>query len=283
MRQHEPAHTATVSFILSVVNKSAQELRALHINPHELLAIYQDYIQRQDELTDTAIYISRILEGASHVHSIKFRVKEPQHLLKKIIRKKREYPNRHFNRHTYLHLINDLIGVRVLHLYKEHWAKTGHYITRHWQLKRPPYAYVVSGESNPEPHTFGRFGCQVMAHPSGYKAVHFVIQTQPGRQRYFAEIQLRTLFEEGWSEIDHSLRYPDHNNNELINLLLQILNRFTSQSDAMASFTRHLTLAMHSCKHPAALDALYAQLANLPLTQAEKQQLYTLISSARRQ
>jgi putative GTP pyrophosphokinase len=39
--------------------------------------------------------------------------------------------------------------------------------------------------------------------------VHYVVRTQAKKQRYFVEIQLRTLFEEGWSEIDHAVRYPE--------------------------------------------------------------------------
>ena len=39
------------------------------------------------------------------------------------------------------------------------------------------------------------------------------------------EVQVRTLFEEAWSEIDHKLRYPYKLSNEMIRSYLEIMNR----------------------------------------------------------
>ena len=281
MNEDNPTQKATIPFILSLLDESEEELRAQHINPKDLLCIYNDYLSRQTELTDIAEFISRLMHKAEGVHSIKYRVKEPQHLLKKIIRKKKEYPQRTITISNYMDLINDLVGVRVLHLHKEDWEGIGLYIQEKWKLKREPYAYVKSVQKSRSVNKFNAFGCKVLMHPSGYKAIHFVIETKPEKQRYFAEIQLRTLFEEGWSEIDHSIRYPDHNNSELLDCMLQLLNKLTTQADEMASHMRMLTNKLNEFKQQAGNRNVTAELRafvdELQLQQEEKQQLYSCI------
>jgi len=36
--------------------------------------------------------------------------------------------------------------------------------------------------------------------------VHYLLVMQPTKQRYLCELQVRTIFEEGWSEVDHRIR-----------------------------------------------------------------------------
>lgn len=278
---HHP-EKATPHFILSILEMSEAELQERDLKAQALAEIYDDYLSRQSELTDIAVFIARMMHKAKGVHSVMYRVKEPQHLLRKIIRKKQEYPHRTITTYNYLDLINDLIGVRVLHLYKASWAEIGNYIKSLWELKRPPYAYVKGVKNNPFFHDFTSYGCKVIAHPSGYKAVHFVIETKPAKQRYFAEIQLRTLFEEGWSEIDHNIRYPDHDNSELLNILLQQLNKLTTKADEMATHVRKLTQILQEYKQQDNLDEAALELQEfvekLPVQEEEKQQLYTCIA-----
>ena len=45
-------------------------------------------------------------------------------------------------------------------------------------------------------------------HHFGYRSVHYLLKSLPGKRVHIAELQVRTLFEEGWSEIDHQVRYP---------------------------------------------------------------------------
>ncbi len=268
---------ADLPFILSILEESEEELRALGIDPHSLVDIYNDYRNRQIELTDIAKFISRIMLKATAVHSVKFRIKEPLHLLKKIIRKKREYPQRSITTENYLTLINDLVGVRVLHVYKQDWRDIGEYIKNIWELKRQPYAYIVEKNGSSIQADLANFGCKVLEHPSGYKAVHFVIETKPDKQRYFAEIQLRTLFEEGWSEIDHNIRYPDHNNSELLDFMLLLLNKLTTRADEMATHMRMLTTKLGQQNGNLSATELKTYINKMPIREDDKQQLFAFI------
>ena len=163
---------------------------------------------------------------------------------------------------------------------------TGQFIQQEWELKRAPYAYINKHQDEQSLQDFAAHGCRIIPHPTGYKAVHYVIKTKPGKQQYFAEIQLRTLFEESWSEIDHSIRYPDHICSKLSEDLLTILNRLTSNADEMASFIRALATKFEE-SGPAAqaadqpLPQLLDHLEKLPITQEEKQSLRSHLSNMR--
>ena len=48
------------------------------------------------------------------------------------------------------------------------------------------------------------------------------------------EIQGRTLFEEGWSEIDHDIVYPYFKDDEMLKDFSTLLNRLSGMADEMS-------------------------------------------------
>ncbi|NDK56441.1 RelA/SpoT domain-containing protein [Pontibacter fetidus] len=274
---------ATLPFILTQLGVSEEELYAQQIDVQELFAIYSDYINRLDELEGIAALVANTLMRQKDVHAVRHRVKEPLHLLKKIIRKKKEYPDRNLTTANYLDFINDLVGVRILHLYKDSWQDIGNYIQQMWELKRQPYAYVKK-EHTLQGVQFAASNYRVLVNPRGYKAEHYIIKTQPHKQQYLAEIQVKTLFEEGWSEIDHCIRYPDHTPNELLNRLLWLLSQLTANADEMSTQIRALAEEFqkfnpHLLHHPEVTNAqLRSHINNLPVDEQEKQYLYNCLA-----
>lgn len=275
MTSHNQPNESQSAAILTSLGIAEEEWRAQGIAPQTLVAIYHDFIQRKAELLEIAAQTSRSLQYLPDVHAVRYRVKDPLHLLRKVIRKKTEYPDRTIDEHNYVDWINDLAGLRVLYLYKESWQKIGQLIQDKWELKRPPIAYISAGEAESVANLFAATGCDIRLHGHGYRAVHFVIRTQPNRQRYFVEIQLRTLFEEGWSEIDHTIRYPDQSCNAIIRELLTILNRLTGQADQLASFIREVFNTVYTSKQISEEEQskLFAQLQALSISEPEKRRL----------
>lgn len=47
---------------------------------------------------------------------------------------------------------------------------------------------------------------------------------------------MRTLFEEGWGEIDHHIVYPYYQDDMLFQQYTSLLNRLTGLADEMSSF-----------------------------------------------
>ena len=65
-----------------------------------------------------------------------------------------------------------------------------------------------------------------------YRSVHYIVKYHG----VYIEIQVRTLFEEGWGEIDHHIVYPYYQDDMLFQQYTSLLNRLTGLADEMSSF-----------------------------------------------
>lgn len=205
-----------------------------------LLKIKADYEIFKQELTLPAHYLIEAFHNVKTIHSVRFRIKNSNHLIEKIIRKKIEEPERIIDIKNYREEITDLIGLRALHLFKEDWLNIHDFITENWNLKEEPIAYYRNGDSNEHIEVFKKYGCNVKKHPFGYRSVHYLVETSPNKTTYTSEVQVRTIFEEGWSEIDHTIRYPYDKNNRLLSQFLVMFNRLSGSADEMGSYVQYL-------------------------------------------
>ncbi|WP_444933581.1 hypothetical protein [Microbulbifer sp. JTAC008] len=245
-----------------------------------LFSIYEDYKKNISSLNETAELLARILQGCPQVHSVRWRVKDPEHLLEKIVRKRaagsEKYQQIELNNYT--EVITDLVGVRVLHLFKSEWFDIHSFILKNWTPLENVKAYIRQGDEGGVVESYKENGCDVELHSSGYRSVHYIISTQPTLRKVVSEIQVRTIFEEGWSEIDHKVRYPNFSDDKLISYFLTIFNRLAGNADEMGTFVKDLTkelsqqkarLVESNAKHEERLSKIEA-LAN-ELKQERKQ------------
>ncbi len=112
-------------------------------------------------------------------------------------------------------------------------------------------AYIREGDEGGVVDSYSENGCDVEPHLSGYRSIHYIISTQPTLKKVLSEIQVRTIFEEGWSEIDHKIRYPNFSENKLISYFLTIFNRMAGSADEMGTFVKNLTaeIALQDLKY----------------------------------
>ncbi|MFS8931313.1 GTP pyrophosphokinase [Cupriavidus taiwanensis] len=205
-----------------------------------LKAIATHHEMQKGALLRAAEGIARDLQNIDPVHSVRFRVKDTDHLLAKIIRKRVEGSEKYANISVdnYQALITDLVGVRALHLFKEDLYRIDERIRDAWELEEvPPVAYVRGGDSKDR---LEKAGFDVKNHNAGYRSVHYIVSTSPRRHKIFVEIQVRTIFEEGWAEIDHTVKYPNYSENEVIAEFLRIFNRLAGAADEMGSYVKGL-------------------------------------------
>lgn len=202
--------------------------------------IYQTYISEINDLNKAGEFIANNLMQVNNVHSVRFRVKNPEHLVSKIIRKRHENPERVITVNNFKEQITDLIGVRAIHLFKNQWVPIHEFVLKKWNIKEQPIAYIREGDSASYVNLFSEADFKIKTHVFGYRSLHYVISTKPAKDVYFAEIQVRTIFEEGWSEIDHDVRYPNETENALFSEFLLILNRLAGSADEMGSFILNL-------------------------------------------
>jgi putative GTP pyrophosphokinase len=241
----------------------------------QLVEIYKDHSSNITALETTATYITDTLRQVKEVHSLKYRVKDPEHLLEKIVRKKLEDGSLDIRPENYRDKITDLIGVRALHLFKKDWIPIHEFITDTWELKEAPTANIRKGDSDELTKQFTDFGCVMKEHPFGYRSVHYLVESQPSKLRVVAEVQVRTIFEEGWSEIDHRMRYPYNLNNVILSAFLSLFNRLSGSADEMGSFINLLKdeLDARDEQHSTTVKELTNKIKKLEIDASKKQDL----------
>jgi len=208
----------------------------------DLIEIYEDYSSRQDEFEERALSIfNKILKFKNKVNSCKYRVKDPKHLIEKIIRKTQD-GNEYITKDNYIDRIQDIIGIRAIHLYKEDWEELNDMILQKWEKNRVsgPIAHIRIGDSPEFIKAVESKKGTVNIHKYNYRSIHYIICETVNDNKFYAELQIRSIFEEGWSEIDHDIRYPYQVNNPLFNNYLGVLNRLAGASDEMATLLKFI-------------------------------------------
>ncbi len=208
----------------------------------DLVAIFKDFKNSLVEFNHQAEFIFKKIISFKDVHSCKFRVKDPEHLIEKIIRKNLISEDQ-INLSNYRDKLHDLIGLRAIHLYKEDWENIDSQIKKRWgdRLHGKPVANIREGDNNEFIKLFEQTGGLIKKHQYGYRSIHYILTFEGDNQhKFYAELQVRTIFEEGWSEIDHDIRYPYQQENPLYKEYLGILNRLAGASDEMATMLKFL-------------------------------------------
>lgn len=145
--------------------------------------------------------------GTPVIHSVKTRLKNGDHLKDKLLRKWDDaYP---INGANIFQRITDLAGTRVLHLYQDQFSIIHKEIlakvdAKDWYLPEPPKAYTWDPESR---KFFEDLGVALQVKESFYTSVHYLVRPREDSP-LCCEIQVRTLFEEIWGEVDHMINYP---------------------------------------------------------------------------
>lgn len=203
--------------------------------------IYDDYVQyRNTELDGLCVELENFLmenfnvhsssNGDIPLHSIRGRVKSPEHLVEKIIRKRgkeHSYKYKDIDVSNYKSIVRDLIGIRILVLAKEEWEGIFDEIVSLFpqndssdiRMVESPKAYTRYGDRD-------IFKGKIVSEHSdkGYRSQHYVVCFKG----VYCEIQVRTLSEEVFGEFDHKVKYPYRDNNKFLirysNTLSQLLD-----------------------------------------------------------
>lgn len=235
--------------LLIKYNITEKSFETADIKWDDLNKIYNDFLSKKGEYRKILKLFEEEIMGNNieNIHSFRSRIKDEEHLIVKIIRKKYQnyskYKGLTFD--NYEKYITDLVGFRVFVLFKEDWIYFHNYITS--KFKDDKNKYIVDWENtNTEdgyfieaPKAHIRKGDNENIYQGisvenlkTYRSVHYTMKYKG----IYIEIQLRTLFEESWGEIDHRIIYPYKVNDDFLRYYSDIMNRLAGMADEMGSF-----------------------------------------------
>ncbi len=237
------------------------QFEAAELDWEELCAIAEDYTGRLEHFYEVRdMFVREIIENQEEktgLHSYRTRIKTAEHLIEKIIRRRVENYLKYWklNRENYLKFVTDIIGFRGLLLYREDWVVFHKHLLscfenrpewyvhdclrdfeqdRDYYMAEAPKVHMRSGD-------FGDIYADWISSDNiysqkYYRSVHYIIKYRG----IYLELQVRTLFEEGWGEIDHHILYPYKKKDPMLTEFSELLNRLAGMGDEMASFYRRL-------------------------------------------
>lgn len=215
----------------------------------DLRVKYADILSAYDKNIESfELFLKRIqsfFESRSlsrYVHSVRHRLKDVDHFLEKIQRKNTEdenldpqlqkgpiTPDNVFTR------ITDIAGIRVLHLHISqfkhiHKAVIAKVEEEEFTLFENPKAYTWDPESG---NYFESLGLLRELKDSYYTSIHYVLRPN-SRSNATCEVQVRTLLEEVWGEVDHAMNYPKPTSDQYCKEQIRVLARLVGAGTHLA-------------------------------------------------
>ena len=219
------------------------------------------------------------LPTPSPVQRVRVRVKRPESVADKIFRKPNSFPGG--LRSENFKAMEDTLGARVVVYFLQHLPLIDREIRRHPNLElsteSPPVAYlpVELCERLALKHVHRE------TKESGYASIHYIVRLRdpavPEYYRPWFEIQVRTIAEDAWSEVEHILGYkPDKHTSLAVRKQFQIISRQLSAIDEHFNFlgeelTRFQAEADVRDQDPLNAENLPRLLAEMSLSCAQKE------------
>lgn len=216
-----------------------------------------DYDSEKDNLEVVRQELIREVEKLPGSHLMTSRVKTLESLLVKIISKRSEFIRDERNIYNavsdenYRDIFSDLVGIRLILSYRGQWNDMHREIVKLFPypsdgvfeddgrfLPHPldgsnlmverPVAYYCPGD---DVSIYDNADIEKEIKESGYRSVHYTVSFHG----VYVEIQVRTIYDEAWSDCNHSYVYKkdSHVSHEALKELSDILGLFTRASDGL--------------------------------------------------
>ena len=195
------------------------------------------YQENREQFVRFMGYVQALFDNTEalvpYVHSKKWRVKDPDHLrdkLKRIASKRRSQDEQFdITKDNLFEKVTDLVGFRILHLHTTQIDKINRIILKlleqeNYVLIEGPIARTWDTESTAY---FKSIGIETTDTGRMYTSVHYLFKANK-RALPTCELQVRTLAEEVWGEVDHMINYPHPTHISTCREQLRVLARVTS-------------------------------------------------------
>lgn len=212
--------------------------------------IYDDYSLWKSKCEDIKKDIWDIIEKFKGVHLHTSRIKSVDSLIEKVIRKRyvwlgdddSKYAN--ISAENYKDIITDLVGLRLIINYRGHWLDIHNEILSEFPLDLSrtyeedellahisgrniqaelPKVYYAEGD---DIRQYKENGLKTKKHSMNYRSIHYTLSYQGT----YIEIQVRTIYDEAWSDCDHNYVYKkdDNRSHTALEQVSSILSKLTN-------------------------------------------------------
>lgn len=239
-----------------------------------LKKIHDDYAKKVDEYENLWTYtVQNFLRYPDTFHSIKYRVKSPESLVEKIVKKWEDKRTKRIDIDNYENVIDDLVWIRVLLLDRNGRGTIHEFIRSKWSKKE--YIAYIREWDNLSDYSWKFLKSEISNKRKWYTSFHYIVYSKPSKKRYNIEIQVRSLLEEVWWETDHLVRYKkEHKKNKelMIGLWLDGLNQIVVSWWKLVSFLCKFWLQWDN-PYRKEIQTLIDMINDLPLDEKTKKQL----------
>lgn len=251
------------------VEKIERRVPDFWINLEEIRSHYERSSNEYKSTLSTMINeISQADINKPTIHSIRYRVKDVDSLLVKIIEKSSKVPEepqgnpeiekyRNLTQANYYKIITDLVGIRILIRYRYQWQSVHnliwklyhsdtHEYVRDWEadyikdlgekfIAEQPKAYIKLDSDRSIYEAIGKNIFHILPSDNHYASLHYLVNLSG----IYVELQVRTIFDEAWCECSHDLVYKarvkSQTTKKTLERLSTILAQHTTASEEIVS------------------------------------------------
>lgn len=198
------------------------------------------------------------------VQRVRVRIKRPESAIDKINRLPSKFPKGLSE--DSLYGMRDMLGVRVVTFFQSHLKmvdteiRTGDLLELYPDYL--PRSYIPSAELD----TIGIASADFQVRgrkPSGYASLHYVVRLAGEHPGPWFELQVRTMLEETWGEVEHQLAYkPDHPMDFAARDQFRIISEYLATTDAHFNMLYNHSLNRQTESEPVHSDQITTD--NLP-------------------
>jgi ppGpp synthetase/RelA/SpoT-type nucleotidyltranferase len=190
------------------------------------------------------------------------RIKRPESVLDKIERQPRDFPMG--KSLASLEKMYDLLGARVVSYFPTHIKMVDTEIRsgRHFEVSplESPRSYISTDTMvriGLDPEAFKMKGIK----PSGYASLHYFVRLSGGRRpNPWFELQVRTMLEEVWGEVEHQLAYKPEKQTEFsVSRQFRVISHYLAALDDHFDFLYDRLLYLQNRADPEPDDLLNAE------------------------
>lgn len=222
------AYEKEINLFLNKMKISKEDFEKSGVEWKTLKAIKKAFKDNEKQYEKIAFTYVEELSGFENVHTVRYRIKDVDHLLEKIIRKTLEGEN-DITVDNFAEKITDIIGVRVLYVFKSDWKRLHEEIKKRYADKFSQNPEIKLKDGDSEELYKGIRNVEIKK--GIYRSIHYTLRhtsydENSGSEicKVKVEIQTRSIFEEGWSEINHKLIYKKDLSEDIRDKMMGISN-----------------------------------------------------------